>query len=304
MSALPWPEERAGNPHPAARFSHASSNLCLDFHGDPSRAGVTVLSDGNHHMALEEALALFVLQHPEVGEVFYSTTPPRVMTDIARVGAARIGNLQFIIKPDIFIGPPAVLNRLIDGNLMHAHAPFARSVGNVLLVKKGNPKKIYHVTDLLCDEVRLFLSNPDAESVSYQVYRACLDDLAERRNVTLPFLTHPIGQPDPNKLVYGERIHHREAPQAVADGRADVAMVYYHLALRYQRIFPDLFDWVWPDGAFDNGGCEHSHFHCGMSAQVNEWGKALYQHLMSAEVAAVYQRHGLEATVAAAPISG
>ena len=297
MSDLPWPEERAGNPQPAARFSHARSNLCLDFHGDASKALVSVLSDGNHHMALEEALTLFVSQHPEVGEIFYSTTPARVMAEIARVGAVRIGNLQFAIKPDLFIGPPLVLKRLVDENLMQSHAPFVRSLGNVLLVQKGNPKKIYHVTDLMRDEVRLFLSNPDTETVSYQVYRECLEDLAERRNIALTFLTHPADAPDPRKLIYGERIHHREAPQAIADGSADVAMVHYHLALRYQRIFPQLFDWLWPDGAFDNGGCEHSHFHCGMSAQVNEWGKALYQHLMSAEVAAVYQRHGLETMV-------
>ena len=298
MSGLSWPPERAGDPHTAAFFSHAGSNLCLDFHGDPAKAGVTLLSDGNHHMALEEALARFVTQYPLVGEVFYSTTPPRTMTEIARVGAVRIGNLQLTIKPDLFIGPPPVLQRLVDEQLLQSYAPFARSVGAVFLVKKGNPKKIYHVSDLLRDEVRLFLSNPDTESMSYQVYRDCLDGLAERSHIALPFLTHPHDLPDAGKLIYGERIHHREAPQAVADSRADVAMVYYHLAWRYQRIFPELFDWVWPDGAFDNGGCEHSQFHCGMSVQVSEWGKALYQHLMSPEVAAIYQHHGLETLVA------
>ncbi len=298
MSVLPWPDERAGKPHPAAHFSHVNSNLCLDFHGDPSKAGVSVLSDGNHHMALEEALTRFVLQHPEVGEVFYSTTPARVMAEIALAGAACIGNLQFTIQPDIFIGPPGVLKRLLDEKLMQPYAPFVRSLGNVLLVKKGNPKKIYHVTDLVRDEVRLFLSNPETESVSYQMYHESLIDLAQRRNIELKFLDHPAGQPDPRKLVYGERIHHREAPQALADDVADAALIHYHLALRYQRIFPELFDWVWPDGAFDNGGCEHSQFHCGMSVQVGEWGKALYQHLMSAEVAAIYQHHGLETLVA------
>ena len=45
-------------------------------------------------------------------------------------------------------------------------------------------------------------------------------------------------------IVFGERIHHREAPQALADGRADVAMVYYHLALRYVRVFPGEFEIV------------------------------------------------------------
>ena len=46
------------------------------------------------------------------------------------------------------------------------------------------------------------------------------------------------------KVEYGERIHHREAPQAIMDGRADVAIVYYHLALGYTRIFPSLFEMV------------------------------------------------------------
>lgn len=294
MPVLRWPAERAGEPHPAACFAHAGSNLCLDFHGDPSRAGATVLSDGNHHMALEPALASFVALHPEVGEVFYTTTPPRVMTDMARAGAIRIGNLQLTIKPDIFIGPPRVLQGLVDAHLMHAHAPFMRSTGMVFLVQKTNPKKIHQVGDLLRDDVRLFLSNPDNESVSHYAYKSCLDTLAARAHITLPFLTHPPGQPDPQKLLYGECIHHREAPQAVVDGRADVAMVYYHLALRYQRIFPEQFELVWPGGEMGNGACEPSLYHCGMTVQRGPWGEALYQHLMSEEVVDIYRHHGLE----------
>lgn len=294
MSALPWPTERAGASQAAACFAHAGSNLCLDFHGDPSRAGATVLSDGNHHMALEQALASFVALRPGVGEVFYTTTPPRVMTDIARAGAIRIGNLQLTIKPDIFIGPPRVLQGLVDARLMHAHAPFMRSTGMVLLVQQGNPKNIHQVGDLLRDEVRLFLSNPDTESVSHHAYKTCLNTLAARADITLPFLAHPPGQPDLQKLIYGECIHHREAPQAVADGHADVAMVYYHLALRYQRIFPEHFELVWPSGVDANGACEPSQYHCGMSEQAGNWGAALYVYLMSAEVADIYRYHGLE----------
>lgn len=294
MSDLPWPAEYAGAPQSAACFSHAGSNLCLDFHGDPSRAGATVLSDGNHHMALEAALTEFVERHPEVREVFYTTTPPRVMTDIARAGAIRIGNVQLSIHPDIFIGPPRVLQGLVDAQLMHAHAPFMRSTGMVFLVQQGNPKKIHQVGDLLRDEVRLFLSNPETESVSHQAYKTCLSVLAARASISLPFLTHPAGQPDPQKLIYGECIHHREAPQAVADGRADVAMVYYHLALRYQRIFSEKLELVWPGGGDGHGVCEPSPYHCGLSVQHGQWGEALYQHLMSDDVTAVYRQHGLE----------
>lgn len=116
MSALRWPAERAGAPASAAWFAYAGSNLCLDSHGDPSRARATVLSDGNHHMALEEGLTDFVKRYLEVGEVFYTTTPPRVMTDIARTGTIRIGNVQLTIKPDIFIGPSPVLQGLLDAH--------------------------------------------------------------------------------------------------------------------------------------------------------------------------------------------
>ena len=55
VSILEWPQEAARlQESDEPSFGHAGSNLCLDFHGDPKRAGLVVFSDGNHHMALEE----------------------------------------------------------------------------------------------------------------------------------------------------------------------------------------------------------------------------------------------------------
>ena len=55
---LNWPYEGATPPGAdIARFSQPASNVCLDFHGDPRTARLVVLADGNHHMALAEALA-------------------------------------------------------------------------------------------------------------------------------------------------------------------------------------------------------------------------------------------------------
>ena len=48
---------------------------------------------------------------------------------------------------------------------------FARSQGNVYLVRAGNPKGIRGVADLLRPDVVPFMSNPDAEAASYGVYR-------------------------------------------------------------------------------------------------------------------------------------
>lgn len=295
MIRLNWPDEAA---RPAKRdephFNQVGSNICLDFHGDPLRAKLVVFSDGNHHMALEEALRVFLVQNPEVEEIFYTTTPPRVALQMLRAGCLDIGNLRLSVSPHVFISPPSVLDELVREGRMATHQKFMRSRGVVLLLQKGNPKKIASLRDLLRADVRLFLSNPKTEKISYQVYTDCLRRLGGHESLTLDFLAHPPGQPDPAKLIYGESIHHREAPQAVANGDADVALVFYHLALRYQRIFPEFFDYVWPTGSLGEQECDINFFHCGLIGDGGSWGGQFIRFLQSEKVTEIYSSHGLE----------
>ena len=88
-------------------FSQPDSNICLDFHGDPSRARLVVFSDGNHHMALQETLGLFVGQYPDVGDVYYTTTPPRVAVEMLEAGRILVGNLGISATPPRFHQPAA-----------------------------------------------------------------------------------------------------------------------------------------------------------------------------------------------------
>ncbi len=294
MGKLLWPEESARAARgDEPRFAQPGSNICLDFHGDPAHAQLVVFSDGNHHMALEQALRAFAAKHPEVGEIFYTTTPPRVALQMLRAGCLHIGNLRLAIAPHVFISPPQLLDPLVAEGRMSAHVPFMRCRGVVLLVKKDNPKHIAGVADLLRDDVRLFLSNPVTEKVSYQIYTECLRRLGMQHGLTLDFLVHAPGQPNPNKLIYGEAIHHREAPQAVVDGRVDTALVFYHLALRYQRIFPELFDFVWPEGSVGEQSCDINYFNAGLIGDGGAWGKLLLDFLLSDTVSQIYQAHGL-----------
>jgi hypothetical protein len=292
MSGLNWPDETArprAADHP--RFIHAGSNVCLDFHGDPSRAKVVVFSDGNHHMALQETLRAFVTKCPEVEDVFYTTTPPRVALQMLRSGCLDIGNLRLTVAPHVFISPPSILDQLVAEGRMDSHLPFMRGRGVVLLVRKGNPKRITGPRDLLRGDVKLFLSNPVTEKVSYQVYVDCLRRAAAREGAALGFLDHGPEQPDPLKLVYGELIHHREAPQVLADDQADAAPVYYHLALRYQRAFPELFEFV-PLSTTEED-CAHGGFNCGLVGDGGAWGGTLLEFLMTDEVMTLYAAHGL-----------
>jgi hypothetical protein len=296
MPDLDWPyegarPERSGR----ARFAQAGSNICLDFHGDPRSAQLVVFSDGNHHMALEGALRAFLGAHPQAGDVFYATTPPRVIVDALKVGGTRVGNLTLAVRPHVFISPAPVLERLLAEGYVRSHRPFARSLGAALLVRNGNPKRILEIADLARAEVRVFLSNPVTEEVSHRAYVETLKKVAARERVALDMLD---ADTKPARLVYGEAIHHREAPQCIADGRADVAVVFHHLALRYVRIFPDDFEMVrLGRGAGDDPDHVVSDIHAGLVGDGGEWGARLVEFMTSETVARIYQSHGL-ATVA------
>lgn len=288
---LDWPYEGATLPDgDIARFVQPASNICLDFHGDPRVAQLTVFSDGNHHMALAEALTLFRSKYPSINDIFYATTPPRIIVGALQSGALSLGNLMLSASPHVFISPASVLERLHKDGYVQEHKPFVKSRGSVMLVRKGNPKRIAGVADLAREDVRIFLSNPTTETVSYEAYAATLRRIAAHNGLEFGFLDAAPGALQ--RMVYGDCVHHREAPQCLADGRADVAVVFYHLALRYSRIFPDLFELV-KLTADDDAAQITSAVHIGLVGGGGEWGARMVEFMLGEEVAAVYRHHGL-----------
>lgn len=305
---LNWPLEATCPSEPGQRWAQPESNICLDFHGDPITAGLVVFSDGNHHMALEACLQTFRLQHPEVVDIFYATTPPGVIVKLLTSGQLLLGNLTLSRLPNIFISPPGIMDRLQADNYVPSHQVFMQSRGNVMLVRKGNPKAVHGIADLLREDVRLFISNPITEKASYEVYEQSLLGLAEEYGVSQESVKDLLGGSSA-RLVTGKRIHHREAPQYLFDDRADVAFVYYHLALRYTRIFPEHFEIV-PVNTSSNtkettgsglkGEPDYSEnnlctdYHIGLVGDGGEWGKTFLDYMFSDAVTRRYVEHGLQ----------
>lgn len=286
---LKWPIEAShGNAINGFRWQQSGSNLCLDFHGNPLTARLVVFSDGNHHMALEACCQAFRQANPDVQDIFYATTPPQVILQSVLQGGVLLGNLQLTIQPHVFISPANILDKLLDNGLMTSHRPFASSRGNVLLVKKGNPKNIHGIADLLREDVRLTLSNPLTEGASYSVYKQTLLDIAREQGVDAAAVAQLIDK-DSRKMVFGESIHHREVPQTIFSGRADVAMVYYHLALRYTRIFPDDFELI----ELESKANVYSDYHIGSIHDGGEWGQNFIEFMLSDTAAGLYRQHGL-----------
>lgn len=292
--ALEWPAETVLPAEQVAAWYQAPSNRVLDFHGDPIQAKLVVFSDGNHHMALGDALKTFHLNFPDVRDVFYATTPPAPILDILKKGGIRIGNLTLSLRPHVFIGPPRVLDRLQAEGVLQPHLLLARNQGSVLLIPRGNPKQIRSVGDLMRSDVRLFISNPETEKVSYEGYRRTLEGVAARQGLEpAAFRRAVFGQ----TAVWGQRIHHREAPEAIADHRADAAVVYFHLALRYTRIFPDLFDFLPLGGTKEQlrpfAENRVGKIHMGIVGDGGPWGQYFIDFMLSRTAADIYTGHGL-----------
>ena len=291
---LNWPEEQVFPEDPAVPWFHPDTNFCLDFHGDLVNAQLVVLSDGNHHMALRDCLELFARQNPELTGVFYATTPPAPIVNMLKSGGLKLGNLILRARPHVFISPPFVLDDLAAAGYLSGHEPFVRNQGSVLLVKKGNPANITGIKDLARKDIRLFMSSPDVEKVSFSVYLETIKALAPEKEREAGF---PDNLMDSDQVVLGNCIHHREAPQAVAEDKADAAIVFYHLGLRYKRIFPHLFEIIPLGGSIQKPaplpGNVISHTHMGLVDHGGLWGEKLLSFLKSKQAMDTYHYHGL-----------
>jgi len=288
---LHWPIENAtGEPPSAADLTVAGSNILLDLHGDPTRARLVVFSDGNHHMALEESLRAFLRTCPDCQDIFYATTPPRIIVEALKSGVLSSGNLRLQCRAHVFVSPEDVLEKLHRQGLVARPTPFMRSDGLALLYRRENPAEIDSPQDLLRTDLRLALSNPVTESASFSVYERAVLAVAQRSGEDPEAVRQRLhGDTVPKSRL----IHHREIPALIAADRADLSLVYRHLALRYTRIFPELFSHrVIEPALLEAAGCI-SHYHVALVGDGGPYGRGLLEFLRSDVVADIYRSHAL-----------
>ena len=128
------------------------------------------------------------------------------------------------------------------------------------------------------------------ESASHMVYRQTLERIAVRDGLPDSAVAKLLERSD--NVLFGELIHHREAPQAVADGRADVAVVYDHLALRFNRIFPRIFDRIPLPLSEHNITTRYA---IGLVDETCQVACDAFQYFLSDTTKSIYRRHGLQA---------
>ncbi len=216
---------------------------------------LVIFTEGNHLMALLSddivgAFPSWAGSQPryadlDLDNIVVVTVPQPVVVGMIRTGGIALGNLTLDVSrksgfyPDIVMAGPAPLRQLRKLEILEPQARFfARNRGLALLVRKGNPLGIQGLTDVARTGARIALPDAVDEAGSRARYRAAVDEL--------------IGKPGADALFAAEVAHfpgrlgivHRDFPEMVARGYADVALTQYHLVSYWTRIFPKHFELV------------------------------------------------------------
>jgi len=250
LRPLPWPTELPRELLPkASLYVSEKSNLLLDLHGSIQNPDLVIFMAGNQYRVLPELVSTFrewlrgQSGHGglRVDQIFYATMPPGRLIDAMQGGQLVLGNFWLDVRPDklwpdVFMTGARQQRRLRAAKYVEKWSVYTRNRGTVLLVRAGNPKNIRGLADLLRDDVRVAISSPVREPASFESYA---NTLRAQGGSGFPDLV--LRKPS---TISPTVVHHRENPQFIYDGAADVAPMYYHFGDYLKTHMPEYFDYV------------------------------------------------------------
>ena len=258
LEPLVWP--LVGGEQPGIRTFAGHANTVLDIVGRIGTApSLVIYTEGNHLMVLlsKDIVGAFPAwakaqpqyAHLNLDNVVVVTMPQPIVVQMVRTGAVALGNLTLDVSrasglfPDIVMGGPAPLRELRKLGVVEPQARyFSRDRGRALLVRNGNPLGISSLADVTRTGARV----AQADSVG-----------AGARAGNLAAIEALIGKPAADAFFAKEVEHfpgrlgitHRDVPEMIARGYADVAFTWRHLVSYWARIFPDQFESIEVPGA-------------------------------------------------------
>jgi len=258
LEPLVWP--LVAKPQSGIRSFDGHTNTVPDIVGRiGTPPSLVIFTEGNHLMVLLSddivgAFPAWARSQPQyadldLGNIVVVTLPQPIVIQMIRTGAIALGNLTLEVTrksglfPDVAMAGPEPLRELRKLGAIEPQARFfSRNRGPALLVRKGNPLGIHGLADIARTGARFAVAS-EVEAGSRARYRAALDGLIGKAAADAVFAAET---PDfPGRL----GIVHRDLPEMVARGYADVAFTQYHLISYWTRIFPNHFELVPVSGA-------------------------------------------------------
>jgi len=197
------PEEKGGDIHGLAYLDEVELILFMA---------------GNQFMVMDELLQTFKEEYG-VEKIFYETLPPGLLLKQILEGA-KYRDVVLPQIPDVYSsvseGNMRILKKkgLIDDYFVYLHNRI------VLMVPKGNPKRIRSIFDLARDDVVISHPNPENEDIGKYIVQMYLEVGGEELRRKIMEKKAKEGT-----TIY-TLVHHRETPERILKGKVDAGWVW------------------------------------------------------------------------------
>jgi len=222
-------------------------------------ASLVIFTEGNHLMVLhsEDIVGAFPAwaksqsQYADLNldNVILLTLPQPIVVQTIRTGAIALGNVILDFSrtsgyyPDIVMGGPVPLRALRKLGVVEPQArTFSKNRGRALVVRKGNPLGINGLADVARTGARL--AQADMVEAAARAGNIAAVEALVGKSASDAVFAHEVKE-FPGRL----GITHRDVPEALARGYADVGLTQYHLISYWVRTFPNHFELVPITGA-------------------------------------------------------
>lgn len=228
--APPWSQ---GRNNPAADkgyvFQVDDVDNVPDLHGNPVGAELVLFIGGNQFMVLPDLIAGFEKQRPELrGHIFYETLPPGILRQqMEHDGILTLGNLTLQAQADVYEAGARVLTEMEEKGQVEKPVHYASNQLEIM-VQAGNPRRIRTLKDLGRSDIRLSMPNPAWEGVARQIENSL------RKAGGDALVRKVMDAKVKDGTTYLTRIHHRQTPMRILDGRSD-AGVTWSSEVRFQE---------------------------------------------------------------------
>ena len=192
--------------------------------GDSYTADLVLYLAGNQFMVMEELVQDFLKKHPNIKNAYVETIPPGQIFKGQILKQGQINDQNTAMNPDVFASVNlGHLKKLKAAGLMDKYKIYTHNKLE-LMVAKSNPKGISGPKDLARDDLVQSHPNPLTEGIFKFYGSAMLKDLGLHEKVTGNAKCRGCWAVE-GKTWFTKR-HHRETPDRIEKGEADVGIVW------------------------------------------------------------------------------
>ena len=206
------------------RTFHQNGKIDYGKISDSYSADLVLYLAGNQFMVMEELITDFMAKHKNIATVYVETIPPGQIFKGQILKQGIINNQNTAMNPDVFASVNlGHLKKLKGKGLMDKYKIYTHNKLE-LMIAKGNPKNIMGVEDLARDDLVQSHPNPLTEGIFKFYGAAMLKDMGIHKKVTADAQCRGCWAIE-GKTWFTKR-HHRETPDRIEKGEADVGIVW------------------------------------------------------------------------------